>query len=156
MATKPIPEGYHSVTPYLAVDNADKAITFYSRAFGAREQVRMNGPGGSVAHAELDIGDSKVMLSDPFPQSNVRPPKEVGGTTMSVFLYVKDVDATFKQALDAGASSVMEPEDQFWGDRFATVSDPFGHTWSIATHVEDLSPEEIAERAKTAMAAMST
>ena len=156
MATKPIPEGYHTVTPYLAVDDAAQAIDFYKRAFGAKERMRMEAPGGKIGHAELQIGDSVVMLSDPFPQSNVRPPKEVGGTSAGVFMYVEDVDAVVKQAVDAGATVTMEVADQFWGDRFGTVSDPFGHSWSLATHVEDLAPEEIAERGKAAMAAMST
>jgi PhnB protein len=155
MAAKPIPEGYHSLTTYLAVENAAEAIEFYKRAFGARESLRMPGPDGSIGHAELDIGDSKLMLSDPFPQSTVRPPGEVGGTTASVFMYVEDVDAVVKQAVDAGATVTMEVADQFWGDRFGTVADPFGHVWSIATHVEDLTPEQIAERGEAAMAAMS-
>ena len=155
MAAKPIPEGYHSLTTYLAVENAAEAIEFYKRAFGAQECLRMPGPDGSIGHAELDIGDSKLMLSDPFPQSTVRPPGEVGGTTASVFMYVEDVDAVVKQAVDAGATVTMEVADQFWGDRFGTVSDPFGHVWSIATHVEDLTPEQIAERGQAAMAAMS-
>jgi PhnB protein len=156
MATKPIPEGYHTLTPYLAVDNATEAIEFYKRAFGATERVRMPGPQGTIGHAELEIGDSLVMLSDPFPQASVRPPKELGGTSASVFMYVEDVDAVVRQAVDAGATVTMEVADQFWGDRFGSVSDPFGHTWSIATHVEDLTPEEIAERGKAAMAEMSS
>ena len=156
MATKPIPEGYQTLTPYLAVDNATEAIEFYKRAFGAKERVRMPGPEGTIGHAELEIGDSLVMLSDPFPQSTARPPKELGGTSASVFMYVEDVDATVEQAVGAGAKVTMEVADQFWGDRFGTVSDPFGHLWSIATHVEDLTPEEIAERGKAAMAAMSS
>ena len=155
MATKPIPEGYHTVTPYLAVDDAAAAIEYYTKAFGAKERVRMDAPDGKIGHAELEIGDSLVMLSDPFPQSTVRPPKELGGTSASVFMYVEDVDAVVQQAVDAGATVTMEVADQFWGDRFGTVSDPFGHSWSIATHVEDLTPEEIAERAKEAMAAMT-
>ena len=154
MAVRPIPEGYHSVTPYLAVDDAAKAIDFYKEAFGAEEFVRMPGPDGKIAHAELQIGDSKLMLSDPFPQSNVRPPSERGGPTASVFLYVEDVDAIFEQAQGAGAEVVSELEDMFWGDRFGTLSDPFGHVWSIATHKEDLSEEEIAERSKAAMSEM--
>ncbi len=156
MATKPIPEGYHTLTPYLAVDDAVEAIEYYKRAFGAKERVRMEAPGGKIGHAELEIGDSLVMLSDPFPQSSVRPPKELGGTSANVFMYVEDVDAVVQQAVDAGATVTMEVADQFWGDRFGTVSDPFGHSWSIATHVEDLTPEEIAERGKAAMAAMSS
>ena len=156
MATKPIPEGYHTLTPYLAVQDAAEAIEFYTRAFGAQEIVRMHGPDGAIGHAELQIGDSKVMLADPFPQSSSRPPHELGGTSASVFMYVEDVDAVFKQAVDAGATATMEVADQFWGDRFGTVTDPFGHVWSIATHIEDLTPEEITERGKAAMSAMSS
>ena len=154
MAVNPIPEGYHSLQIYLAVEDAAKAIDFYKEAFGAEETIRMPGPDGKVAHAELQIGDSKLMLSDPFPQSNVRPPSERGGSTASVFMYVDDVDATFAQAQEAGATVVSELEDMFWGDRFGTLSDPFGHVWSIATHKEDLSEEEMAERSKAAMAEM--
>jgi PhnB protein len=156
MATKPIPEGYHTVSPYLAVDDAAEAIDYYKRAFGAKETVRMEAPGGKIGHAELEIGDSHVMLSDPFPQSSTKPPRELGGTSASVFMYVEDVDAVVQQAVDAGATVTMEVADQFWGDRFGSITDPFGHSWSIATHVEDLSPEEIAERGKAAMAGMST
>ena len=155
MGVQPIPEGYHSLTPYLAVEDASKAIDFYKEAFGAEETIRMPGPDGSVAHAELQIGDSKLMLSDPFPHSNVRPPSERGGATASIFMYVDDVDATFEQAQRAGATVVSELEDMFWGDRFGTVADPFGHSWAMATQKEDLSEEEIAERSKAAMAEMS-
>ena len=154
MAVNPIPEGYHSLQIYLAVEDAAKAIDFYKEAFGAEETIRMPGPDGKVAHAELQIGDSKLMLSDPFPQSNVRPPSERGGSTASVFMYVDDVDATFEQAQQAGATVVSELEDMFWGDRFGTVADPFGHMWAMATHKEDLSEEEMAERSKAAMAEM--
>jgi PhnB protein len=156
MATQPIPEGYHTVTPYLAVDDATEAIEYYTKAFGAKERVRMETPDGKVGHAELEIGDSLVMLSDPFPQASTKPPNELGGTSVSVFVYVEDVDAVVKQAVDAGATVTMEVADQFWGDRFGSVKDPFGHLWSIATHVEDVPPEEMAERAKAAMAAMSS
>jgi PhnB protein len=152
MAVQPIPEGYHSVTPYLAVDDAAKAIEYYKTAFGATERVRMDAPNGKIGHAEIQIGDSLIMLSDPFPDSSVLPPKELGGTTSSVFLYVEDVDAVVKRAVDAGAIIKSEVEDQFWGDRFGTIEDPFGQIWSVATHVEDVPPEEIAERAKAAMA----
>jgi PhnB protein len=156
MATKPIPEGYHTVSPYLAVDDAARAIDYYARAFGAKELVRMDGPGGTIGHAELEVGDSRIMLSDPFPQASTRPPKELGGTSASVFMYVDDVDAVVKQAVDAGATITMEVADQFWGDRFGTITDPFGHVWSIATHVEDVPPEAMAERAKAAMEAISS
>jgi PhnB protein len=155
MPTKPIPDNYHTVSTYLAVQDAAEAIEFYKRAFGASERTRMDAPGGKIGHAELQIGDSVVMLSDPFPQAQTRPPKELGGTTVSVMMYVEDVDEAVKQAVDAGATVTMEPDDMFWGDRFGTVQDPFGHVWSLATHVEDLSPEEIAERGKAAMAAMA-
>jgi PhnB protein len=156
MATQPIPEGYRTVTPYLAVDDAAEAIEYYTKAFGAKERARMETPDGKIGHAELEIGDSLVMLSDPFPQASTRSPKELGGTSVSVFMYVEDVDAVVKQAVDAGAKVTMEIADQFWGDRFGSVMDPFGHLWSIATHVEDVPPEEMAERAKAAMAAMSS
>ena len=156
MPTKPIPEGYSTLTTYFTVDDAAKAIEYYKRAFGAEEQVRMLGPDGKVGHAELQIGDSKLMLSDPVPQASTKPPKEIGGTTASVFMYVDDVDAVVEQAVDAGATITMEVEDQFWGDRFGTITDPFGHVWSIATHIEDLTPEEIEERGKAFMAAMSS
>ena len=154
MAVQPIPEGYHSVTPFLAVDDAAQAIDFYKRAFGARERTRMPGPDGKIAHAELEIGDSVVMLSDPFPQSPYTPPKALGGTSMGVLLYVEDVDAVVDQAVEAGATVTMPVDDMFWGDRFGTIADPFGHSWQIATHKEDLTPEEIAERGKEAMASM--
>ena len=156
MATKPIPEGYHTLTTYLSVDNASEAIEWYKGAFGAKERVRMDGPEGTIGHAELQIGDSLIMLADPFPQSQTRPPTELGGTTAGVFMYVEDVDSVVQQAVDAGAITTMEVADQFWGDRFGSVKDPFGHSWSIATHVEDVPPEKMAERAKEAMAAMSS
>src|SRR5689334_5815278 len=155
MAVMPIPEGYHTVTPYLAVDDANAAIEYYKKAFGAKERLRMDAPDGSVGHAELEIGDSLVMLSDPAPQATTRPPSELGGTSAAVFLYVEDVDAVVRGAVDAGGTVTMEVADQFWGDRFGSVRDPFGHEWSVATHVEDVPPEEMAERAKAAMAAMA-
>ena len=152
MSAKPIPEGYHSVTPYLAVEDASAAIEFYKRAFGATERVKMHGPDGKIAHAELEIGDSLVMLSDPFEQSTLRSPKELGGATGGIFLYVEDVDEVVRQAVDAGGEITMPVEDQFWGDRFGKVKDPFGQEWQIATHKEDVTEEEMAERAKEAMA----
>ena len=156
MGVKPIPDGYHTVTPYLAVDDAAEALEYYKKAFGAKERGRMEAPDGKIGHAEIQIGDSLVMLSDPFPQSATRTPKELGGTTTNVFLYVEDVDAFVQKALDAGATVTMEVADQFWGDRFGTITDPFGHVWAIATHIEDVPPEEMAERAKAAMSATST
>jgi PhnB protein len=155
MAVRPIPEGYHTLTPYLAVEDATRAIEFYKDAFGAEETIRMPGPDGTIAHAELQIGDSKVMLSDPFPQSNVRPPAERGGPTGSVFMYVDDADAIFEQAQTAGATVAMPLEDMFWGDRFGSLTDPFGHVWSIATHIEDVPESEMAERAAAAMSEMA-
>jgi PhnB protein len=156
MAVQPIPEGYKTVSPYLAVDDAEKAIEYYRKAFGAEETVRMNAPDGRIGHAELKIGDSHIMLSDPFPQSSTKPPTELGGSSVSVFMYVEDVDAVVQKAVDQGATVTMEVEDQFWGDRFGSITDPFGHNWSIATHIEDLTPEEIEERGKAAMAAMTS
>jgi PhnB protein len=153
---KPIPEGYRSVTPYLVFEDAAAAINFYKTAFGAEERMRMEAPGGKIGHAEIEIGDSLVMLSDAFPQSTTRPPSELGGTSAGVFLYVEDVDAVTQRAVDAGATVTMEVADQFWGDRFGSIKDPFGHVWSIATHVEDVAPEEMAERAKQAMAATAS
>src|SRR5215207_7464861 len=155
LMTEPIPEAYRGSMPYLAVENAAEAINFYTRAFGATERVRMSAPGGSIGHAELQIGEAVIMLSDPFPQSSTTPPSKLGGTSVSVMLYVEDVDAFVGRAVDAGATIVMPVEDQFWGDRFGSITDPFGHNWSIATHVEDVPPEEMAERAERAMASMS-
>jgi PhnB protein len=155
MSAKPIPEGYHSLTPSLAVDDAAAAIEFYKQAFGARERGRMPAPDGRIAHAELEIGDSLLTLADTFEQSAVRPPKEVRGTTGSVLLYVEDVDTVVDHAVEAGATVTMPIEDMFWGDRYGQVIDPFGHVWQIATHKEDLSPEEAMERAKEAMADLS-
>ena len=153
---QPVPEGYHTLIPYIAVDDATAAIEFYQRAFGAKERLRMAGPAGMIAHAELEIGDSIVMLSDPFPQSSSRPPKELGGTSAGIFVYVDNVDELYKQAIDAGATSTMEPENMFWGDRFGSVMDPFGHSWQIATHVEDVAPDEMEKRSQEWMAQMAT
>jgi PhnB protein len=156
MGVKPIPEGYNTVIAYLAVDDAAKAIEYYKRAFGAKERVKMEGPPGKISHAELEIGDSVIMLSDPFPQSPLKTPKELGGTTASMLLYVEDVDEVVQQAVDAGAKITMEIENQFWGDRFGRVEDPFGHNWQIATHVEDVAPDEMAKRAEQALASIPT
>jgi PhnB protein len=152
---QPVPEGYHTITPYLAVDSAAEAIDFYRRAFGAKERVRMDGPGDSIMHAELEIGDSLIMLSDPFPQASTVPPKQLGGTSVSIFVYVENIDELYKKAIDAGASSLMEPDDMFWGDRFGSVQDPFGHSWTIATHIEDVAPEEMQRRSEEFMAQMA-
>jgi PhnB protein len=151
----PIPEGYPPTTPALAVDDAATAIEFYERAFGAKVRERMDTPDGKVAHAELEIGDGLLMIGDQFPQSTLKPPQELGGTTTGLFMYVEDVDAAVERAIDAGATVTSPVEDQFWGDRFGKISDPFGHEWQLATHTEDLTPEEIEERGKEAMAGMS-
>jgi PhnB protein len=155
MATQPIPEGYQAVTPYLAVDDAAQAIEFYKRAFGAEERMRMDAPGGKIGHAELQLRDSIVMLSDPFPQANSKPPKELGGTTATFFMYVDDVDKAVQQAVDAGATLTSAVENMFWGDRSGSITDPFGHQWQLATHVEDVPPDEMERRAKEAMAGMA-
>jgi uncharacterized glyoxalase superfamily protein PhnB len=140
--------------PSLSVDGAAAAIDFYTRAFGAREEGRMNTPDGKVAHALIEIGDSFVMLSDPFPQSETRPPTELGSSSVSVFLYVEDVDATVQRAADAGATVTMPVEDMFWGDRYGRLTDPFGHQWEIASHIEDLDADEMERRGREAMAGM--
>jgi len=153
---KPIPPGYHSVTPYLTVRDAARAIDFYKGAFGAVEKERMTGPDGkSVMHAELKIGDSIVMLSDEFPgMSTCRSPQSLGGTTVALFLYVQDVDAAFKRAANSGCKVLMELTDMFWGDRFGKLEDPFGNQWSMATHKEDVPLPELGRRAQAAMAQM--
>ena len=156
MTTQPIPEGYHTLTTYLTMENAAEAIDYYKDVFGAKERIRMEAPDGKIGHAELEIGDSLLMLSDAFPGATSRPPTELGGTTAGAFMYVEDVDAVVKRAVESGATITMEIADQFWGDRFGSITDPFGHSWSIATHVEDVPPEEMAERAKAAMAEMGT
>jgi len=153
-SVQPIPKGYHSVTPYLVVNDAARAIDFYKRAFGAQEKMRMDGPGGKIGHAELKIGDSIIMLSDETPGSGMRSPRSLGGTAAGVFLYVENVDSIFKQAVSAGAKADAQPSDMFWGDRFGKLTDPFGHQWSVATHKEDIAPDEMAKRAKEAMAKM--
>ena len=155
MSVKPIPEGYHTLTAYLAVEDADRAIEFYKDAFGAEEVVRMGAPDGRVAHAELQIGDTVLMVSDPYPMQNAKSPKELGGTTVSIFMYVEDVDASYKKAIDSGATAIMEPDDMFWGDRFGSFTDPYGHAWAIATHIEDLSEDEMRSRGEKAMAEMA-
>jgi PhnB protein len=144
---KPIPEGYHSVTPYLIVDGAAQAIEFYKQAFGAVEAFRMDIPGGKVGHAELKIGDSYLMLADEHPAMGARGPKTVGGSPISLVLYVEDVDAVVARAVEAGAKLTRPVADQFYGDRTGGVEDPFGHAWYVATHVEDVSSEEMEKRA---------
>lgn len=148
MAVKPVPEGYRSLTPYLIVKGAGAAIDYYKKVFGAQERMRMEAPGGMVGHAELTIGDSLLMLADEFPDMGFRGPRAVGGTPVSLHLYVEGVDQVFKRAVDAGAKALRPVEDQFYGDRMGTLEDPFGHVWSIATHVEDVSPEEMKRRSE--------
>jgi PhnB protein len=145
--TKPIPDGYNSVTPYLIVEDAKRAIEFSSKAFGAEEKFRLP-MGDRIGHAEIKIGDSFVMLADEFPEMGHLGPNSRGGPTSSVVLYVEDVDSSFKQALEAGANEQRPVQNQFWGDRMGTLTDPFGHQWSLATHVEDISEAEMESRMK--------
>jgi PhnB protein len=150
MAANAIPEGAPSVRPYLFVDGAAEAIAFYERAFGATERLRLEVPGGQIAHAEIQIGDSVIGLCDPLPQFVSRSPRDLGGTSAEVWIYVENVDATVRAAVDAGATLTQEVRDQLWGDRSGIVTDPFGHVWLIASHVEDVTPEEIARRTAAA------
>jgi PhnB protein len=143
---KPIPEGYHSVTPYLCIKGAAAAIEFYKKAFGAKELVRMPAPGDKIGHAEIQIGDSHVMLADEFPEMGFLSPQTVGGSPVMMHLYVEDVDATANKAVAAGAKVTKPVADQFYGDRTGQIQDPFGHNWYVSTHTEDVSPEEVKER----------
>ena len=145
MAVKPIPDGYQAVTPYLIVAGAARALDFYKQVFGATELMRLAGPNG-VAHAEMRIGDSVVMLADESPDMGYKGPVALGGSPVSLMLYVADVDATFQRALAAGAVQQRPVQDQFYGDRSGTLEDPFGHVWTIATHIEDVAPDEIDRR----------
>lgn len=146
MAVKPIPDGYHSVTPYLIVNDGASAIDFYKRAFGATELFRMDAPGGKIGHAEIKIGDSPIMLADEFPEMGYRSAKAIGSTPVSLMIYVEDVDSVFPQAIAAGGKELKPLEDQFYGDRSGTLEDPFGHVWTVSTHKEDISPEEMDQR----------
>ena len=148
----PIPEEYPRVNPYLIVDGADAAIGFYTSVLGATERMRMDGPEGRVGHAELEIGDAVVMLADEHPEIDALGPRSIGGTPVSLHVYVEDVDAVFARALDAGAREVRPVEDKFYGDRQGSFEDPFGHHWHVSTHVEDIPPEEMAKRAEAAAA----
>jgi len=146
---KAIPEGFHTITPHMSVRGAGRAIDFYKKAFGAEEVTRMMGPDGrTVMHAELKIGDSRFFLGDEMPGMGCQSPETLKGTTQGMFLYVQDVDAAFKRALDAGATVKMPVADMFWGDRYGKLTDPFGHEWSMGTHKEDLTNEEIEKRGK--------
>jgi PhnB protein len=148
---KPIPEGYNSVIPYLYIKGAANALEFYKRVFGAREVMRMPGPGGQIMHAELKIGDSIIMLSDEHPQMGALGPQSVGGTPVGLHVYVENVDAVVQKAVAAGAKLDRPVKDQFYGDRSGMLTDPFGHKWYVATHVEDVSPAELSKRAAAAM-----
>jgi PhnB protein len=145
---RPIPEGHHSLAPYLYVRGAARAMDFYARAFGAQELFHMPAADGKISHAEMQIGDSVLMLADENPAIGARAPEGLDGAASSVFLYVADVDSVFEKAVKAGASAQSRPTDMFWGDRFAMFTDPFGHVWSVATHIEDVSPEEMERRAQ--------
>jgi PhnB protein len=151
---RPIPEGYHSISPQLTCRDAARAIDFYKQIFGAKQLVRMDGPGGKVMHAELQIGDSRIMINDEFPGVCAAPNPSQPHSS-SLFLYTDDVDSLFKRAIQAGSKSDMPLENQFWGDRYGKFTDPFGHQWGVATHVEDVSPEEMKRRSAEAVAKMS-
>ncbi len=154
-AVKPIPDGYHTVTPYLIVRGGARAIEFYQKAFGAKELFRMAQPDGRVGHAELQIGDSRVMLADEHPETGQRSPQSIGGSAVTIHLYVPDVDATVARAAAAGAKVTRPVENQFYGDRNGGVTDPFGHLWFVSTHVEDVPPDELERRAAKARRAQS-
>jgi PhnB protein len=151
MPVKPIPDGYHTATPYLVMAGAAKAIEFYKQAFGATEMLRMPGPNGKVMHAEIKIGDSPIMLADEMPEMGFRGPQALGGTPVSIMLYVQDVDSMVRQAEAAGAKVLRPLQDQFYGDHSCTLSDPFGHVWTIATHKEDVPPAELDRRFEAMM-----
>ncbi|HZR15632.1 MAG TPA: VOC family protein [Acidimicrobiia bacterium] len=148
---KPIPDDYRTVTPYLCVDDATAAIDFYTRVFGAKERMRMPAPDGRIGHAELTIGDSVLMLSDEYPEMEIRGPKSIGGTAVTLSIYVEHVDDVVARAVKGGAKVRRDVQDQFYGDRSGQIEDPFGHVWSVQTHVEDVSPDEMQRRAAAAM-----
>jgi PhnB protein len=152
---KPIPDGYPRVTPYLIVDGAVAAIDFYSKVFGATERMRMASPGDKIGHAELELGDSLIMLADEHPEMGIRGPKSIGGTPVTISVYVDDVDGVFERAVAEGANATRQVENQFYGDRSGQFEDPFGHRWSVASHVEDVPPDEMEKRAAEAMGAIS-
>ena len=149
---KAVPDGYHSVTPYLIVDGAARALDFYKRVFGATEKMRMPGPDGKIGHAEITIGDSMIMLADEHPDRGARGPRAFGGAAVGIMVYVNDVDATVKSAVAEGAKLVQPVEDKFYGDRMGSIEDPFGHKWHVGTHKEDVPPEEMKRRAAAAVA----
>jgi PhnB protein len=147
MSVKPVPDGYHTATPYLIIKGAAAAIEFYKQAFGATELMRFPAPDGKVGHAEIKVGDSPIMLADEYPEMGYRSPESLGGSAVSILLYVENVDERFRQAIAAGGTELRPVQDQFYGDRSGTLADPFGHVWTIATHQEDLSLEEMQRRA---------
>jgi PhnB protein len=151
VSAKAIPDGYRTATPYLIVKGAAEAIEFYKHAFGATEMLRMADPQGRVGHAEIKIGDSVLMLADEHPSMGYRGPRSLGGSSVSILLYLEDVDRVFERAVKGGARAVRPVADQFYGDRSGTLEDPFGHVWTVATHVEDVAPEEMKRRAEAAM-----
>jgi len=151
---KAIPDGYHTITPGLTVRDGAKAVEFYKRAFGAQQVFRMDRPDGRLMHAELQIGTSRIMLGEEYPQQGCQSPESLKGTPVSFYLYVPDADAAFAQAIAAGAKAVKPVSDMFWGDRQGEVSDPFGHRWSVATHQEDLTPEQIGQRSQEFFASL--
>ena len=155
MATKAIPEGYRTATPYLIIKGAAEAIDFYKRTFGATELLRMADPQGRIGHAEIKIGDSVIMLADEHPAMGYRGPRSLGGSSVSILLYLENVDGVFERAIKAGAKAQRAVADQFYGDRSGTLEDPFGHVWTVATHVEDVPAEELQRRAEAAMKAPS-
>ena len=155
MAVKPIPDGYHTATPYLIIEGAADAIEFYKQAFGAVELFRMPGPDGKIGHAEIKIGDSPIMLADAYPDMGYKGPKSLGGSPVSLMIYVEDVDTVFKRAVDAGATVKEVVSDKFYGDRMGTLIDPFGHVWHVSTHKEDVSVAEMEKRAAALGAAAS-
>jgi PhnB protein len=153
--TKPIPDGYHTATPYLIIKGAADAIEFYKKAFGATELFRFPAPDGKIGHAEIKIGDSPIMLADEYPEMGYKGPQSLGGSPVSLMIYVEDVDTIFNRAVTAGASVKEAVSDKFYGDRTGTLTDPFGHVWHVSTHKEDVSVEEMERRAKAASAAAS-
>jgi PhnB protein len=151
MTTRPVPEGYSTITPYLIVTGAENAIEFYKKVFGATELMRFAQPDGKIGHAEIKIGNSMVMLADESPAMGYRSPESLGGSGTGIMLYVEDVDTVFQRALEAGAKTHQAVKDQFYGDRSGSLIDPFGHMWTVATHVEDVSPEEMQRRMEASM-----
>ncbi|MFF4391935.1 MULTISPECIES: VOC family protein [unclassified Streptomyces] len=156
MTVQPVPEGYPRVTPYLCIDGAAAAIDFYGSVLGVRERMRMAAPGGKIGHAELELGSSVIMLADEYPDIGFRSPKSVGGTPVTLHVYVEDVDAVFAKALALGATELRPIKDEFYGDRTGQFEDPFGHRWNIATHIEDVPPDEMEKRSEEAERAMQS